>query len=143
MDIRALSDDHAVSPQITPADVEAVKVAGFTTVICNRPDPEVPPGLQAASIREAVEAAGLNFVENPVIGGGLTMANVDRQAEAMAAADGPVLAYCASGNRCSIVWALTQAGAMPTDEILAATLRAGYDQSQLRPDLEALAARRS
>ncbi len=76
MDIRPLTDSYAVSPQITPEDVAGIAAAGFTTVICNRPDGEIPPDLRAAEIRTAVEAAGLSFVLNPVIGGAITMDNV-------------------------------------------------------------------
>ena len=55
----------------------------------------------------------------------------------VAASDGPVLAYCASGTRCSVVWALAQAGKMPTHEILSQTAQAGYDLEHLRPMLNA------
>ncbi|MDO9527336.1 MAG: sulfur transferase domain-containing protein, partial [Gemmobacter sp.] len=37
MDIRALTPDYAVSPQISPSDLPAIKAAGYSTVICNRP----------------------------------------------------------------------------------------------------------
>jgi uncharacterized protein (TIGR01244 family) len=76
-----------------------------------------------------------------VIGGALTQQNVDLQAETMADSDGPVLAYCASGNRSSIVWLLAQAASMPVDDLLSATRRAGYDHEGLRPQLAALAGR--
>ncbi|MEY3309841.1 MAG: putative phosphatase, partial [Pseudomonadota bacterium] len=32
MDIRSLTDSYAVSPQISQADLAAIKAAGFTTV---------------------------------------------------------------------------------------------------------------
>ena len=90
----------------------------------------------------AAEAAGLVFVANPVIGGALTMDNVQAQAAAIAAAAGPVLAYCASGNRSSIVWALAHAGLRPTDELIALPARHGYTLEHLRPQLDQLAASR-
>lgn len=43
MDIKQLSTNYAVSPQIDAADVVAIARAGFKTIICNRPDMEVPP----------------------------------------------------------------------------------------------------
>jgi uncharacterized protein (TIGR01244 family) len=58
---------------------------------------------------------------------------------AIAAAKGPVLAYCASGTRSSIVWSLGQAGKMPTDDIIAETAKAGYDLAGMRRQLDALA----
>lgn len=140
IDIRPLSDGYSVAPQITPEDVPALREAGFTTVICNRPDPEVSPELRADAMRAAVEAAGLTFVLNPVVGGAITMDNVVAQGAALDSADGPVLAYCASGNRSSVVWALSQAGRRPVDELIAIPARYGYALEPFRPALEKLAA---
>ncbi|MFE3838969.1 TIGR01244 family sulfur transferase [Pseudogemmobacter sonorensis] len=140
MDIRPLTDTYAVSPQIEPSDLAAVKAAGYRVVIDNRPDAEIPDHLHAEGMRAEAEALGLVFVENPVIGGALTMANVEAQARAIAEAEGPVLAYCASGNRSSVVWALTQAGTRPADELIALPARHGYQLEHLRPQIEALAA---
>ena len=141
MDIRTLTPTYAVSPQIDPADLAAVKAAGFTTVINNRPDGEIPPHLQANLMQTAATALGLRFVINPVISGGLTDANVTAQAAAVAASDGPVFAYCASGNRCSIVWALMNAGTQPTDDLIGIPAKFGYDLEHLRGQLDAKAVR--
>ena len=108
MDIRALTPTYAVSPQIDPSDLPAIKAAGYGTVINNRPDGEIPADLHSATMQAAAEALGLVFIDNQIIGGMMTMDNVTAQAEAIKAAGGPVLAYCATGNRCSMVWALAQ-----------------------------------
>ncbi len=142
MDIRPLTDSYAVSPQISPADLAAIKAAGYTTVIDNRPDAEIPSDLHTAAMRAGAEALGLKFIANPVIGGALTMANVEAQRAAMTAASGPVLAYCASGNRSSVVWALAEAGTRPTDELISIPARFGYQLDGMRAQIEALAARR-
>ena len=139
MDIRALTPDYSVSPQIEPGDLPAIKAAGYTTIIDNRPDGEIPPHLHTATMRAAAEALGLAFVANPVIGGALTMDNVTTQGAAIAAATGPVLAYCASGNRSSVVWALAHAGKRPVDELVGIPARFGYQLDHLRPQIEALA----
>ena len=140
MEIRRLSPDYAVSPQIAPQDVALLQAEGFSTVICNRPDGEIPSELHAAEMRQLVEAAGMEFVLNPVISGAMTMANVEAQGAAIAAARGPVFAYCASGNRSSIVWALSQAGVRPADDLIGAAARFGYQLEGLRGQIEALAA---
>ena len=139
MDIRPLSPAYAVSPQIGVEDIPAIVAAGYRTVLCNRPDAEVPAQLQAAAIKDAAEAAGLRFVLNPVTHQTLNMDMVAAQNAAMAASDGPVLAYCASGTRSSIVWSLGQAGTMATDDIIAATTSAGYDLQGMRGQLDNLA----
>lgn len=141
MDIRPLTPRHAVSPQITPEDLPAIKAAGFATVICNRPDVENPPGLQAKAMRAAAAAAGLEFHVLELTHQTMTPDNITRQRALIDNAPGPVLAYCASGTRCSVIWSLGQAGQMPVDDILHATGQAGYQLEQLRPALEDLAAR--
>ncbi|MEY4983960.1 MAG: hypothetical protein RIR62_2226, partial [Pseudomonadota bacterium] len=133
MDIRALTPTYAVSPQIEPEDLPAIKAAGYRVVIDNRPDGEIPPHLHTDTMRAAAEALGLSFIANPIIGGALTMDNVDAQRAAMDAADGPVFAYCASGNRSSVVWALAHAGRRPADELIGIPARFGYALDHLRP----------
>ena len=139
MDIRALTPTYAVSPQIEPSDLPAIKAAGYTTIIDNRPDGEIPPHLHTPEMQRAAEALGLTFVANPVIGGAMTMDNVAAQRAAIEAASGPVFAYCASGNRSSVVWALAHAGKMPTDDLIGIPARFGYQLEHLRPTLDQMA----
>ncbi|WP_028913663.1 TIGR01244 family sulfur transferase [Pseudorhodobacter ferrugineus] len=139
MDIRALTPTYAVSPQIDLSDLTAIKAAGYVAVIDNRPDGEIPPSHHTENMRRAAEEAGLAFFANPVIGGMMTMENVTEQAEAMEAAGGPVLAYCASGNRSSVVWALAHAGQMPTDDLIGIPARFGYQLEGLRGQLDMMA----
>lgn len=141
MDIRPLTDSYSVTPQILPEDIPAIAAAGFTTVICNRPDAENPPEWSAEALRPAIEAAGMALVVNPVVGGALTMDNVDAQRAAIDGASGKVLAYCASGNRSSIVWALANAGRMPVDDLIAPGAKYGYQVAQFRGLIEDLARR--
>ena len=133
---------YAVSPQIAPSDAAALKAAGIRTVINNRPDPETPPGQDAAALRAALEAEGIDVVENPLVHGTLSMDHVTRQRDAIDGSDGPVLAYCASGNRSTILWALAMAGRHDTDELIRRAAEAGYDIAGLRGQIDALAAQR-
>lgn len=141
MDIRQITPDYAVSEQITVNDVQAIADAGFKLVICNRPDSEVTPDLAADAIRQAVEAAGLRFETLPLTQATMTLDNAGRHRALVENADGPVLAYCRSGTRCSVVWALGQAGTTPVDEILSKAAAAGHQLDQLRPMLEQIAGR--
>jgi len=139
MELRPLSPRYHVSPQISAEDLPAIAAAGFTTVICNRPDTEVPASQQAAAIGAAARAAGLQFEVLELTHQTMTPENVDRQRALVETSRGPVLAYCASGTRCSVVWALAQAGDMDIDDILACTSAAGYQLDKLRPTLEQFA----
>lgn len=143
MDIRKLTDTFFVSPQIAAEDVPAIAALGVTHIICNRPDAEVPPSHQAEAIRAAAEAAGLTFAELPLTHQTMTPQNVAQQVALADAVEGPVLAYCASGTRSTVAWALGSAGAVSPDALIGAARDAGYDLANLRPTLEAAAASKS
>jgi uncharacterized protein (TIGR01244 family) len=136
MDIRKLTPRYFVSPQIDPADMPALREAGITRILCNRPDAEVPPSHQAAAIEAAAEAAGLSFANQPLTHQTMTPEVIAANRALGVESDEVVLAYCASGTRSTIAWALGQAGQMPGDEILAAAQAAGYDLGNLRPALD-------
>lgn len=142
LDLRRLTETYSVAPQIAPEDMAALKSMGFAAVIDNRPDGEIPGDLQAAAMAAAAEAAGIAFAVNPVTPGQFTPELVARQRAAVeAAAGGKVLAYCASGNRSTILWELVHAGQIPVDDMLRTAAEAGYDHSPVRPLIEAFAAR--
>lgn len=140
MDIRHVDESYYVSPQIAPEDVAAIAAAGFRAIICNRPDEEIPPGIQAEAMADAAQAQGLAFHVLPLTHQTMTPENIARQSELVNEAGGKVLAYCASGTRCTVIWSLAQAmqNARSVDEILAKAAGAGYALDGLRPQLEAL-----
>ncbi|CUK05613.1 Beta-lactamase hydrolase-like protein [Ruegeria denitrificans] len=136
MEIRPITPRYAVSPQISVEDVPAIADAGFVKVICNRPNVEVPANMQSDAIGEAVRAAGMEYEVLELTHQTMTPENVAMQRELAESCSGPVLAYCASGTRCSVVWALGQCDRMSANDILNATTKAGYTLDNLRPILE-------
>ena len=139
MHINRLSPDYSVTPQIVIEDVATIVNAGFKSVICNRPDQENPVPCQIEAIKAVALAAGLEFAENVFDSNSFGSDKVERQTELLKQMPGPVLAYCASGNRCSVIWAFSLASTLEIDTILEATTHAGYQLSHLRPQLENLA----
>lgn len=129
MDIRKLNDTFFVSPQIDPTEMQQIKNSGITKIICNRPDAEVPASHQSAAIEAAAKQAGLAFVSVPLTHQTLTPENIAKVRDA--AQGETVLAYCASGTRSTIAWALGQAGKMQSEEIVKAAADAGYDVAGL------------
>lgn len=127
--------NYYVSPQISVDDVSVLAEAGFEKIICNRPDAEVPQELRAEAIGIAAEAAGLTFEVLPLTHQTMHAENIKAQFELVADKKGPVLAYCASGTRCTVIWALSQVGKRSADEILRITQNAGYNLEGLRPHL--------
>ncbi|WP_267381842.1 MULTISPECIES: TIGR01244 family sulfur transferase [unclassified Sphingomonas] len=138
--IRTINESIAVAPQIAPEDMAAIAAAGFKAVINNRPDDEEPGQPSGAAIRAAAEAAGLAYTAIPVTHAGFSHPQLDAMADALVAAEGPVLAYCRSGTRSCNLWALAAAKAGRNPELLVTQAQqAGYDLSGIRPTLDALA----
>ena len=107
-DIRHITPDFAVSPQITAAQLVRLKSAGFSTVICNRPDHEDAGQPTFAEIRAAAEAAGLEAHHIPVRPGRATRGDVVAFDSAVTTARGKVLAYCRSGGRAKSLFDATR-----------------------------------
>ena len=136
MKISEISADFAVSPQISPADLVELKKAGFRSVICNRPDGEGPGQPSFEQIRTAAEVAGVEVRYVPVKSGEITEQNLDAFGLAMDELPSPVLAYCLSGKRAAILWALNEAPNMLVSDIISLISKAGYDIAALKPWLE-------
>ncbi|MEM8655563.1 MAG: TIGR01244 family sulfur transferase [Pseudomonadota bacterium] len=143
MDIRQITPTYFVAPQLDPSEMPDIAAAGIKTIICNRPDAEVPPSLQADAVEMAARDAGLAFHRLPLTHQTMTPDNVARQMAMAQDAQHPVLAYCASGTRCTVIWCLGQAGKMDCDDILRTARAGGYDLDALRPTIEAIAAQKA
>ena len=97
---KVLTDDFAVAGQLHPEQVSAIAAAGFSAIICNRPDGEAPDEPQFDAISAAAKQAGLEVRYIPVSNQvGLTPENIEQTRVAMAELPGPILAYCRSGAR--------------------------------------------
>jgi len=137
MAFKKITTDISVSEQISVAEVQIAADAGFKTVVCNRPTSE-PGQPETDEMKGAITAAGMKYIYQPVVSGGVTFEDVAAFGELMASADKPILAYCRSGTRCSTLWALSEAPTRDIDEILHLTSEAGYDYSGMRGTLESL-----
>ncbi|WP_299678159.1 TIGR01244 family sulfur transferase [uncultured Roseobacter sp.] len=138
MDMRQITPSFFAAPQIGPEDMQTIAAAGIRRILCNRPDMEVPPSHQCAAMQRAAEAAGLEFAVQPLTHQTMTPDVIAANHALIDACEGPVLAYCASGTRSTIAWALAAAREMPVDEVIAAAADGGYDLRSLQPTLVAI-----
>lgn len=131
MDIRRLSDDFSVSPQIAVTDLQTIWDAGFRTIICNRPDNEDAGQPSVDEIETAARKIGFAFVHISADSGRAGMVHAIETRRVLADMPKPVFAYCRSGTRCTVIWSLMMVSELDGHEILASTAAAGYDMSPL------------
>ena len=143
-DFRQLTEDFWASPQIGLGDVAEAKARGIALIVNNRPEGEAPDQVPGAAIEAAARSAGIDYRAIPVTHAGFSEEQVGAMAAVIDEAGGPVLAYCRSGTRSTLLWALAQAaGGEDPDTIAARAARAGYDVAPIRALIDMLDARRA
>lgn len=136
-DIRQVTEEFSVAPQIELDEFADLAAQGFTHIINNRPDGEAGDQPSSAEAETAAKAAGLTYVHAPFVG----QPTADAVKAAMQAR-GRTLAYCRSGTRSVTAWAFAQASENGNAEaIVSAAERAGYNLAPLAGLLRQLGAR--
>lgn len=139
---RTLDEGLYVSPQIGAGEVAEAAGLGVKLIINNRPEGEEPGQPSGDEIAAAAAEHGIAYVAIPVTHAGFSMPQLDATIEAFAKAGGPVLAYCRSGTRSTLLWALSRAKQGDAPDALAdKAARAGYDLSSIRVMLDSLSTR--
>ena len=138
MDFKKISENYAAKGQVFPQDMGEIADLGFKTIINNRPDGEEMGQPADAELKAAAEAEGLSFVFIPMTLPILSPELVTQHHAAIEASDGPVFAFCRSGTRSTILWALTQVcfHGKSISEVTSAAAREGYDLSGMAQLLE-------
>jgi uncharacterized protein (TIGR01244 family) len=139
---RKITDGIYASPQITADQIAEATALGIKLIVNNRPEGEGDDQTPGEEIEAAARAAGMDYVAIPVTHSGFSEPQVKAMADALDAAKGGVLAYCRSGTRSTLLWALAEAsqGGDP-DALTNMAAKAGYDVSPIRPLMDMLKAR--
>ncbi len=127
MDIKTLTAELSVSPQIFAADLRDIAQAGYRSVICNRPDGEAADQPGYSELARAATEQGLEIRHLPAVSEKVTDEDGTAFGQLMAELAKPVLAFCRTGMRSTTMWALSQAGQMPLHQIIEKASKAGHD----------------
>lgn len=132
--VRPVTPVFAVADQVRPEEIASLR-GRFAMLINNRPDGEEPGQPTHAEIEAAARHAGLAYRFAPVVAApGPDQVQAVRGA--LDDATGPVLAFCRSGTRSIVTWAVAEAlQGRPVETLVAQGAQAGYD---LGPPLQVL-----
>ena len=125
---RQLNDKTLVSGQIAPEEVAALKALGVTLIVNNRPDGEDVGQPESGDIEAAARAAGIDYRHVP-IARGLGPSDIEAMREAMhSTGEGKMFAFCRSGNRSTLAWAVAKSeDGVPREELDRMANDAGFD----------------
>lgn len=135
-----VTDTFFVSPQLTADDIREAATNGFTLIVNNRPDGEMPGQPTSAELETATREAGIAYAYLPVDSGGITPHHTGGLESAIDdAEDGKTLAFCKSGMRSLLVWSYAEARfGKPVGQIIDEARLAGFDISGHEPALTML-----
>ena len=108
MQVYKVTDDYSVCGQISASDVALIKASGYKTIMCNRPDGEEFGQPTAEIIKKAAEDHEMKFFYLPLGRAGIGEDLLNEFRDVVNGDNGPVFAYCRSGNRCGILWNASQ-----------------------------------
>lgn len=109
MDYTRLSEQLVTAPQVRTEHLREIAASGFVGVINNRPDAEAPDQPTSVELEAEAKRVGLAYWHVPVAPGAMTDSDVRAFSAALDQADGPVLAFCRTGNRSTALWKASQA----------------------------------
>ncbi|ULJ61174.1 TIGR01244 family sulfur transferase [Wielerella bovis] len=109
MAIEKIADYLYISNQLDERFAKRAAQYGIQTVICNRPDDEEPNQPSFEQVKTWLNAVGIeNVVYMPVVMDGIDDAALREFQETVAKSPAPILAYCRTGTRSAMMWALNQ-----------------------------------
>ena len=108
MNMTQLSPTLSVRQQVLPEEVAELAAAGFKGIINNRPDGEGPDQPSSSELEAAAKRHGLVYWHIPVVPGEATQEQARAFAAALREAEGPVVAFCRTGNRSTGLWKMAE-----------------------------------
>lgn len=138
---RTVSPLYSVAEQLQVADLGVLATQGFRTIINNRPDHEAEDQPESREFAAAAKSLGISYLYFPVKGSQqagefISDEHVEAFERIYRQAQGPILAFCRTGTRSIILWALMETVTLGSEPVLAAATTAGYNLTSLKDRME-------
>ena len=138
MKSKMLTPDLSVMPQVSETDIAELSRRGFKSIISNRPDGEDAGQPAWTAIATAAHSHGMEARHIPVVAGQIDDDDVAAFAVALRDLPTPIAAFCRTGTRAALLWALADEGSQSADERIRIAASQGYDLAPFRARIEQL-----
>ena len=132
MKIAILTPTVSALPQPEIADIAELANRGYRSIISNRPDGESPDQPEWHDIKAAATARNMEAVQIPVIASQITDEDVRSFRDAVERLPKPIAAFCRTGTRSTLLWALANEASLTVDERIQIAAKEGYDLELFR-----------
>lgn len=132
MKLAILTPNVSALPQPSAVDIGELADRGYRSIIGNRPDDEVPDQPTWKELKAAALARGMHAVHIPVVAGQIREADIRAFRDALERLPKPIAAFCRTGTRSTLLWALANEAGLTTDERIEIAAKEGYDLEPFR-----------
>ena len=136
MKLAILTPNISALPQPAADDIGELADRGYRSIISNRPDGEAPDQPKWNDLKAAALARGMEAVHIPVVASRIDEADIRAFREALARLPKPIAAFCRTGTRSTILWALANEAGLTADERIKVAAKEGYDLEPFRGHLK-------
>ena len=136
MKLAILTPNLTALAQPGAADIGALADRGYRSIISTRPDGEAPDQPDWMDLKTAALARGMEAVHIPVVASRIGAADVRAFRDALERLPKPIAAFCRTGTRSTLLWALANDASLTVDERIAIAAREGHDLEPFRALIE-------
>ena len=136
MKLAILTPNLSALPQPVPADIGELADRGYRSIIGNRPDGEAPDQPTWNDVKAAALARGMEAIHIPVVASQIDEADIQAFRVALESLPKPIAAFCRTGTRSTLLWALANEASLTVDERIRIAAKEGYDLEPFRGLLE-------
>lgn len=132
MKISILTPDLSVLAQPDVDQIAALADAGFRSIIGNRPDGETADQPNWSALATVAKGHSMEALYIPVVASAISDSDVAAFKTALEQLPKPIAAFCQSGRRSALIWALANPSDLSADERIQIAANAGYDLEPFR-----------
>ncbi len=136
MKLAILTPNLSALRQPSVDEVGELAERGYRSIIGNRPDGEAADQPRWNDIKAAALSRGMEAMHIPVVASEIDEADVRAFREALERLPKPIAAFCRTGTRSTILWALANEGSLTADERIQIAAKDGYDLEPFRTLIE-------
>lgn len=138
MKSKMLTPDLSIMPQVSEADIAELSRCGFRSIISNRPDGEASDQPAWTAIAAAAHRHGMAARYIPVVASQIDDNDVAAFVAALRDLPTPITAFCRTGTRAALLWALANEDSLSADERIRIAAAQGFDLEPFRARIEQL-----
>lgn len=135
MKLAVLTPNVSALAQPSVQEIAELAQRGYRSIISARPENETEDQPEWLDLKAAAAAHGMEAVQIPIVMGQIRDDQIAEFRDSLQQLPKPVAAFCRSGTRAALMWALANQANLTIDERISIAAKEGYDLEPFRQRL--------